>query len=114
MRCHLKDLLICDKNSNEESDLDLLNLPLWGQPTYTALAIDSSHFKNPVKILDEQHILHGNEPQQDSNDDDELDKDDDIQFKISDIDNLTNFNLLHDKQGRDERPCHNKPSNKFL
>ena len=40
---------------------------------YTALMIDNSNFANPVKTLDEQHVLHGNQPKQDSNTDDDND-----------------------------------------
>ena len=77
-----------------ETNLDVLTLPLWGKPTYTPLQVDCSQFKNPAEVLEQQNTLIGSQPEPESDSDkDGPDQVSDVHFLL-DKDN-TDFNLLH-------------------
>ena len=114
LRHHTTDVLPCERNENNESEIDLLNMPIFGEPTFAALSIDSSNFTNPIQVIDEENVLHGNQLQQETDSDNDDNGTEDVVFELADTVSHSNNDLLH-IPGRDSRRAvRNAQSSKFL
>ena len=67
IRHHLKHIMICGSNGNE-ANLDILAIPLFGEPGFAPLAIDASQFKTKSDNIEEHAVLMGSQPDQHYND----------------------------------------------
>ena len=65
IRRHCTDLIKFDINPNLESNLDILNLPLFGLPENESLILNESQFQDLstgafyIPTIGEDHVLHG-------------------------------------------------------
>ena len=89
-------------------------MSIFGQPTFVPLNIDSSNFNNPIQVMDEQNVLHGNQLEQIDTDTDNDDKQtQDVIFEIADQDSHINHNIFH-VPCREMRLIRNAPLTKYL
>ena len=116
----MTDVLPCNRNQNNESEIDLLSMPIYGQPTFADLNIDFSNFTNPMQIIDGENVLYGNQLEQhtQSNNDNDYGIDD-VEFQLADQGITTNVDLFHvpmpARHGLEARKStQNAPSLKFL
>ena len=69
IRRHCTDLIKFEINPNLESNLDILNFPLFGEPENDLLILNESQFRDLstgafyIPTIGEDHILHGKQVQ---------------------------------------------------
>ena len=81
---------------------------------HVPLNIDSSNFTNPIQVIDEQNVLHGNQLQQETDSDDDDNVTQDVVFELVDQVSHYNHNVLHIPGQETRRPVRNSLSSKFL
>ena len=108
--------MVCGQNGNEVN-LDILSLPLGGQPSFTPLPINTSEFKTKSESLEQQAILMGSQTEQTY---DDSDSDTDLTDNYNEVveTDITNDLACMSSRKPDraikQRPQRNRPSEQFL
>ena len=80
-------------NGQSQCKLDILDLPLYGDPTFPPLTLDSSKFDFYLPTIDKNHVLHGKDIEYLS---DVTDSDNDNNDEDKD-ENNDHDNIFHDE-----------------